>query len=323
MENEHIIVHQQEEAALGDKPRFVSYESGKADAVHESSEGTIANFATIPSTTVQVDSKNAVETSLHQDNTRQKSFVMFVSFWLLLSFLTILVQFAYYANIFGIFAGQFHAISTQTEQWKTFIGVGIGAVCGAMFYRIGVRRAPNVFNERFVVILAIWTGFVSIMLIIPYQGATYVPPEALYYASTGTFGYSLALFSSSSETVFSKKLTQYIDVAGSGNVGKYLGIFYMAGAGARFAGPFISGAVTFIATPSGDVNYCPEQWVAAQSGTYHCPSLNNACFVDADQYAVQGCVLYRAIPFYAALAGVQFAVNICYHVMLYHHWSYE
>jgi hypothetical protein len=244
--------------------------------------------------------------------------------WLFLTFLFYFVQFTFYSNVFGIFAGQYHAITSQSDQWKTFIGVGIGAAAGGVFMRNGVSLFPALFSERFLSLLSAWTVFVVMMLIIPWYGPEEVPSHATFYAATGLFGAAVVWGGSGIETVFSKKASQYVDIVGRENVSKTLGWYYMVTSAGRFAGPLVANAVTYIATPSGQTNYCPVPMVDGPNGSgTACPDTSTACMITADEYYVNGCVLYRAIPFYAAMAGVQFVVCLGYHFMLFTHWRYD
>ncbi|KAL4528757.1 hypothetical protein Ndes2437A_g03301 [Nannochloris sp. 'desiccata'] len=233
-------------------------------------------------------------------------------------------RFTFYSNIFGIFAGQYHAITSQSEIWKTFVGVGIGAAVGATIMKRGVSMFPALFSERFLSILSVWTMFTVMMLIIPWYGPEEIPSHATFYAATGIFGATVVWAGSAIETVFSKKVTQYVDVVGRENVAKRLGWYYMVTAAGRFAGPLVANAVTYIATPSGQSNYCPVPMIDGPNGPGSaCPDTSTACMITADEYYVNGCVLYRAIPFYAAMAGLQFVVCLGCHFMLFTHWHYD
>ena len=55
---------------------------------------------------------------------------------------------AFYSNLFGLFAGQYHQVNSQTENWKTFIGVGIGAITAAISYRRSIKLFPRYADER-------------------------------------------------------------------------------------------------------------------------------------------------------------------------------
>ena len=225
---------------------------------------------------------------------RIKKFNHFFYGWLGLTFLFYFVQFTFYSNIFGIFAGQYHAITTQSDQYKTFIGVGIGAGVGTVIMRRGVSMFPALFSERFLSMLSVWTMFTVIMLIIPWYGPEEVPSHVTYYAASGIFGATVVWAGSAIETVYSKKVTQYVDIVGRNNLSKMLGWFYMVCSGARFAGPLVACAVTFIATPSGQTNYCPVPMVDGPDGPLtSCPDTSTACMITAQEYYVDGCVLYR------------------------------
>lgn len=254
---------------------------------------------------------------------RKARFKSFVIGWLTLTTVTFLIQFAVYSNLFALFAGQFHAVNNQTDQWKVFIGVAIGAAAGALVYRRGIRSLPDLFNERVLSLISSWLMFIVVMLFIPYHGSTDVPPEAIFYAGSGLMGAAIVIGSAAVETLFSKKITQYLDVVGNENVGRWLGIYYMATAAGRFAGPLIVGAVTRIATPSGDTNYCPAPgWIDTSDGP-QCQNTTDSCAITASTYYVQGCVLYNAIPFFSVMAGVQFVATIIMHWVVKVHWSYN
>lgn len=184
---------------------------------------------------------------------RKKEFLVFCIVWMSLVFVATFLQFGYYAKLFAVFAGQYHAIQGQSDQWKVFVGVGAGAVF-ASFCKIG-KLFPKVFDERILTVATSWVQIAMYLLIIPYDGSTSVPPEATFYASTVLFGVEVVMFNPAVETVFSKKISQYQDEVGE-NVAKVLGLFYMFHAAGRFAGPLVVGDVTYIATPDGQVAYC-------------------------------------------------------------------
>jgi len=255
------------------------------------------------------------------DPRRLTKFRTVIGLWLTLIVFASFIQFAYYSNLFALFAGQYHAISTQTDQWKVFVAVGVGAATAAIIYRQGIRRLPVIFDERVLSALSAWIMFIALMLVIPWHGATSVSSEVTFYASSGLFGASVVIASSSVETFFSKKITQYHDITG-GHVGKLLGAFYMASSLGRFAGPLVAGAVTQIATPQGVVFFCPGGGQVDSNGSPTCSS-PDACAITADNYYVNGCVLYHAIPFYSALAGAQFVLCLAIHGITYVHWRYD
>ena len=88
----------------------------------------------------------------------------------------------------------------------------------------------QLWEERKLCLFTNWMLFVVWMLAIPYGGSTSVPPQAQFYASTGIAGFALVVNQASLEVVFSKKATEYADVVGD-NMGKLLGIYFMAAAG--------------------------------------------------------------------------------------------
>ena len=55
---------------------------------------------------------------------------------------------AFYSNLFALFAGQYHQVTTQTENWRTFIAVGIGAMVAAAAYRRAIKHFPKIADER-------------------------------------------------------------------------------------------------------------------------------------------------------------------------------
>ena len=252
---------------------------------------------------------------------RLKEFWMFSGTLLGVAFLSTFLQFAYYSNMFAIFAGQYHAVTNQVDQWKVFVGVGAGAALASFIYRVGVKRFNKVFHEQAVSAYALWLLVACLLLVIPYDGSTSVPKEATFYASAVLFGLSAVLSAPSFEAFFSKKITQYGDVIGD-NIAKYLGIFYMAMAGGRFAGPLVAGAVTYIATPSGEQSYCANGYGTQPDGSPMCEGdTSQDCAIFPDEYYVSGCVLKNSIPFYATMAGIAGVLAIVYPVFILRRYS--
>ena len=252
---------------------------------------------------------------------RKKEFVVFCVIWMSLVFVATLLQFGYYANLFAVFAGQYHAIQDQFDQWKVFVGVGAGAAFGSL-YKIGIKTYPKIFDERILTIATSWVQIAIYLLIIPYDGSASVPPEATFYASTVLFGLEVVMFNPAVETVFSKKATQYQDVVGE-NVAKTLGVFYMVHAAGRFAGPLIVGAVTYIATPDGQVGYCSNGTGTDSSGNEICSGdTSGSCAIFPDNYYVSGCVLRHSIPLYSTWAGIAGLLALLYTLATIKYWSY-
>lgn len=255
-------------------------------------------------------------------SSRVKEFRTFMIIWLCMVFTSTFLQFGYYANLFGLFAGQFHGVTDQYEQWKVFVAVGVGAVMASTTYRTGVKVYPKIFNERVMVIVSAWIFFVVYMLVIPFGGSTEILADGRFYASSGLFGLGVVLGAPAVEAVFSKKITQFQDVVGE-NIAKLLGIFYMCQSCGRFAGPLVAGAVTYIATPSGQQNYCPDGETLADDGTPMCAgNTTQACAIFPDQYYVEGCVLKHAVPFFSVLAGIGAVTAVLYMLILKRYWSY-
>eukprot|EP00894_Picocystis_sp_ML_P002563 jgi/Pico_ML_1/53080/g3694.t1 len=123
----------------------------------------------------------------------------------------------------------------------------------------------------------------------------------LFYASTAVMGIGISTYYASSETFFSKKLTQYHC---EGTIAKFIGLYAIVSAGSRFAGPLIAGGVTRIADSQGNVNT---------------PDCN---FTNGDQYVTDGCVLYNNIPFFSAMAGFTFLLIVCLAFVLLRFGSY-
>jgi MFS family permease len=258
----------------------------------------------------------------NSNSSRVKEFRTFMIIWLCMVFTSTFLQFGYYANLFGLFAGQFHGVTDQYEQWKVFVAVGVGAVMASTTYRTGVKVYPKIFNERVMVIVSAWIFFVVYMLVIPFGGSTEILADGRFYASSGLFGLGVVLGAPAVEAVFSKKITQFQDVVGE-NIAKLLGIFYMCQSCGRFAGPLVAGAVTYIATPSGQQNYCPDGETLADDGTPMCAgNTTQACAIFPDQYYVEGCVLKHAVPFFSVLAGIGAVTAVLYMLILKRYWSY-
>ncbi|PSC76881.1 major facilitator superfamily domain-containing 8-like [Micractinium conductrix] len=251
---------------------------------------------------------------------RVRRFRSFALPWIALSFFAIFAFNGFTANLFALFAGQYHEVTSQMDNWKTYVGMGAGSfVCG-MVVRRCIKWFPW-FEERKLVMLSNWLVLLTWVLVIPYGGETWVPPVALFYAATGLAGFAVVINQASLETIFSKKVTQYGDVAG-GSVGRWMGAYFCAASAGRFAGPLVVAAVTRIATPSGVTGYCSEP-VTAADGSLMCATPQNACLITGNNYYVEGCVLYNAIPMYAAMAGLQLCVNLGLWWVLAAHWSYD
>jgi MFS family permease len=254
---------------------------------------------------------------------RKRHFIGFCLWWMCLVMLATLLQFGYYSNLFAVFAGQYHAIGDQYDQWKVFIGVGAGAMASSFAYRVGVRELPKIFDERFITVFSSWLFVAVILLIIPYDGSTSVPTEATFYASTALFGVSVVMFGPAVETIFSKKITQYQDVVGE-NIAKILGTFYMFHAAGRFVGPLVVGAVTYIATPSGQIGYCANGESLDSNGNPICDGdTSTSCAIFSDNYYTQGCVLKHSIPLYSVWAGLSGLLAILYSISVWKYWSYD
>ena len=114
-------------------------------------------------------------------------------------------------------------------------------------------------------------------------------------------GIGISTYYASSETFFSKKLTQYHC---EGTIAKFIGLYAIVSAGSRFSGPLIAGAVTRVSDPAGNVN------------TLDCNFLNG------DQYVTDGCVLYNNIPFFSAMAGFTFLLIVSMVLILLRFGSY-
>lgn len=150
-----------------------------------------------------------------------------------------------------------------------------------------------------------------------------MPPEATFYASTVIFGLEVVMFNPAVETIFSKKITQYQDVVGE-NVAKILGVFYMFHAAGRFAGPLVVGAVTYMATPDGQVSYCSEGESTDSSGNPICVGdTSGSCAIFPDQYYVSGCVLKHSIPLYSVWSGIAGLLALSYTLVVVKYWSYS
>jgi MFS family permease len=254
---------------------------------------------------------------------RKREFITFSIIWMTLVLVATFLQFGYYSNLFALFAGQYHAIGDKYDQWKVFIGVGAGALFSSFLYRTGIKVLPKVFDERIITVATSWLQIAIYLLIIPYDGSTSVPPEATFYASTVIFGLEVVMFNPAVETIFSKKITQYQDVVGE-NVAKILGVFYMFHAAGRFAGPLVVGAVTYMATPDGQVSYCSEGESTDSSGNPICVGdTSGSCAIFPDQYYVSGCVLKHSIPLYSVWSGIAGLLALSYTLVVVKYWSYS
>lgn len=262
---------------------------------------------------------------------RRTKFNSFAYSYMALAFLFTFSLMSAYSNLFALFAGQYHQVTDQYQQWKTFVAVGAGAVAGGLTYRHFIRLFPQHYNERILTLAMSWVMFVSWLMAIPYKGQEWVPPPALYYTFTALMGITSVVGFTAMETTYSKKVTQYADVVGR-NVGWWLGLYFMSTSAGRFAGPLVIGAATFIATPAGDTNYCvypngSPGWAADSAGDYSCAAADAypqlQCAVTGDEYYIMGCVLLHSQIVYPVYAGLQLLVTLAFHVLLYRHWNYE
>ncbi|GAB4814373.1 hypothetical protein N2152v2_001419 [Parachlorella kessleri] len=259
------------------------------------------------------------EAVLQSTPEREARFKRLTASWLTLSFLTVFSAMAFYSNLFGLFAGQYHQVTSQTENWKTFIAVGIGAMVAAVAYRRAIKNFPKIADERVLVLVSAWLIFVVWMLTIPYKGKDWVPPPALYYAASGIMGFAGVISLTTMETWMSKKVTQYQDVV-QDRVSSWLSAFYMAQSAGRFAGPLVIGAVTRLATPNGSVHVCTQ--FSQDYNTCTGPA-DEQCIILGAEYYVEGCILYNALVFYPIMAGLQLAVVLGMLVVIARHWSYS
>eukprot|EP00963_Diacronema_lutheri_P006205 scaffold525_cov307-Pavlova_lutheri.AAC.1 len=230
-----------------------------------------------------------------------KEVYTFFSFYLPVHLGLGLAIWAFVSNLFGLGAGQFHITSDQVDNWRVFVGLGAGAVGGAYLYRNFTMLKGIHHVERYFLALSPCFVLCSWLLTISYKGETDVPPAGLFYASTAVMGIGISTYYASSETFFSKKLTQYHC---EGTIAKFIGLYAIVSAGSRFAGPLIAGGVTRIADSQGNVNT---------------PDCN---FTNGDQYVTDGCVLYNNIPFFSAMAGFTFLLIVCLAFVLLHFGSY-
>ena len=254
---------------------------------------------------------------------RKRDFTWFSSLWLFLVFASTFLQFAYYSNLFALFAGQYHEVQDQYDQWKVFVALGAGAVPGAVAYRVGLKVYPKVFDERLISIAASILLIPVYMLVIPYGGEASVPAPATYYASTALFGVSVVMGSPALETVFSKKITQYRDVVGE-NISKLLGLYFMSVSAGRFGGPLVACAVTYIATTSGQQQYCQDGIKLDDDGSPICAGdTDQSCAIFSDGYFTEGCVLKHAIPFLSTIAAVAACIAVSFIIMIRRYWSYK
>ncbi|KFM25049.1 Major facilitator superfamily domain-containing protein 8 [Auxenochlorella protothecoides] len=257
------------------------------------------------------------------DAARRRNFQVFFGVWITLCGLVSMLTMAQYSNLFGLFAGQYRQIFQQSDVWRAFIAAGGGSIGAAIVYRRGMRRLPQLFNERTLLLVTGWGLVVGFLLLIPYKGSDWVPPPALFYVGTAFLGASYTLSMTCMETFLSKKVTQFADVVGN-NIGKYLSLFYMAISAGRFAGPLIVGSLTRISTPNGDTFVCTTGWIYEPTGDVLCTGpADQQCGVTASDYYLGGCVLYRALPVYAAMAGMQGVVIIVMQLVLWRNWSYK
>jgi hypothetical protein len=241
---------------------------------------------------------------------RIREFWVFAVSWLFITFLIVFSATGFTSNLFGLAAGQYHLVESQGENWRTYVGVGAGAAAAGILFRRLIRWVPHWWEERKIVLLSNWLQLLYWLLVIPYQGKTWVPPEGLFYAATVLAGFTVVINQASIETFFSKKLTQYADVVGD-NIGKWMGAYFMCASAGRFAGPLIVGGVTKIATPSGQTGYCTE-WAVGSDGSEDCVGpYDQQCVITGDRYWIGGCVLLHAIPMYAAMAGEHVLAHWC------------
>ena len=285
----------------------------------------IINFMFFDPSTKQIDpTMQSPPSSIHDADTttttndmnqyRSRRFILYASLWFSNAVFFFTVQSAFFSNLFGVLAGQYHAVSNQHQTWKVHIATISSLLVTIPVTRYGVGKAYTLFQEQILTLASSWIMMVIVLLVIPYQGATATPPVATYYVATALFGPMMMWSQSGIETVFNKRVTQYEDVVGEERVSQALGWYWFFACFGRFVGPMTAGAVTFIATPSGQINYTSPT----------SPSPSTTCAVNSDYYYTQGCVLYDMIPYYAALAGVQVVVIFSLHYMLLaRQWGYS
>lgn len=256
-------------------------------------------------------------------NARRRQFHVFFFSWTALAGLMAMLVMAQFSNFFALMAGQYHQIWEQSDTWRAFVGAGAGSIGGAMVYRRGMHIMPHIFNERVIVVVGNACLVVAFLLLVPYKGADWVPPPALFYTGSAFLGAGFTTSMACIETFLSKKVTQYADVVGD-NVGKYMSILYTALSAGRFAGPLIVAAITRISTPNGDTFVCTTGWIVEPDGDVTCngpPELQ--CGITASDYYIGGCVLLNAQPVYAAMAGIMGVVVIAIFFVLRANWSYK
>ncbi len=186
----------------------------------------------------------------------------------------------------------------QYDQWKTFIGVGVGSLFGVIMYRV----LPKVFSwmdERYLFAGSTWLMVPVWLLTIDYVSASAVPPVGCFYAASVLCGIYVVVFSVSAETFLSKKITMAGPLYQS-KAGYFIGVCFSVMSAGRFAGPLIIGAVTKLGTTSGSIN-CNNLFAVPPL-----ISQSEACCITANTYYTDGCVLYRNQIYYPIMLGWSF-----------------
>ena len=262
----------------------------------------------------------------------RNKFSWFCGLWIALSFTTSLLNNAFYSNLFALFAGQYHLLSTQRDLWKVHLGLGLGAVSASVLYRIGVSKWKRVVDERKVVIASRWTMVVVLLLVIPYGSSFALPPSpspVLFYVSTAIFGFASVLSWPAMEALYSKKLTQFQTTIGN-HRSRLISMFYISSWVGSVAGAFIMGAVTYISTPDGRQQYCAGGVGQGPRGERICQADQStgsdrtlSCAIFSNDLYLEGCVLKNADIAYGVSAGLAALVAIASTWIVIAHWSYD
>ncbi|KAI8101718.1 hypothetical protein M9434_006785 [Picochlorum sp. BPE23] len=249
--------------------------------------------------------------------------------WLIVVFFCGFLISAFFCNVFAVFSAQFHGVTTQTGMWKVWIA-SLTSIIGNVMNKVGIKFAPKFFDERQLVITSQIFITCAYLLVIPYHGPDSTPPEALYYTAVGCMGFGLAFYFTSSEAIFSKKISQYAEIT-AGRMASYQSLFYIVHYAGSCAGPIVIGAATYITSTSGSTPpYCApggqkeDPYGFSANGHETCQgNLTESCAFFGHTYFVSGCKLNNMAIVYSVYAGVSILTIAWTGVCLKRHWSYN
>ncbi len=214
-------------------------------------------------------------------------------------------------------------------MWKVWIAF-LTSIVGNVLNKVGIKFVPRLFDERKLVITSQVFIICAYLLVIPYNGPDSVPPEALYYVAVGCMGLGLAFYFTSSEAIFSKKISQYVKIT-AGRMASYQSLFYIVHYAGACSGPIVVGAATYITSTSGDIPpYCApdgqqqDPYAFSADGHEACQgNLTESCAFFGHTYFVSGCRVNNLAIVYGVYAGIGVLTMLWTGVCLRKYWSYD